>query len=810
MEKYDPKSIEAKWQKLWLEQKSFAAHDSGAKQKYYQLETFPYPSGAGLHVGHPKGFIAEDIHARYMRMQGREVLYTMGWDAFGLPTENYAIKIGKTPKEVAALNIENFRRQVRMFGLSYDWDREIDTSSPEYYKWTQWLFLQLYKKGLAYQKKGRVNWCPNDQTVLANEQVVDGHCDRCGAVIEEREMEQWFFRITDYAERLLNDLKGLDWPAATVKRQEDWIGKSEGALLTFALHTVPGQKDGAHTVQVFTTRPDTLFGATFLVISPELAESWLQLGWQVSEETNAYVKKSLSRTERDRMENVNDKTGVDTGIKAVNPATKEEIPVWVADYVLGSYGTGAIMAVPAHDERDFAFAKKFGLPIIKVITPGAQADLSVVAECWAGDGALIHSGQFDGMDSEKVKDAITAFVGGKKKTQYKIRDWSVSRQRYWGAPIPIIHCEKCGIVPVPEKDLPVLLPDDVDYRPKGMPPLASSASFMNVKCPSCGGDAKRAPETLDTFVDSSWYYLRYTDAHNNTAPFAPEKAKHWMPVDLYVIGAEHTVLHLLYSRFITKFLCDEKLLSLAEPCEPFLKVRHVGLIMGADGQKMSKSKGNVVNPDPLVEEFGADTVRLYEMFMGPFENGQPWDPQGVLGTNRFLGRLWKFAMACIAHGFPDATASAANAALHRAIKKTGEAIEQFGFNTAVSSFMILLNELEAQNNTVAKEDFESILKILHPFAPHITQELWSRLGHDTLLDFEAWPSYDPKSITASSFMLVIQIQGKMRDSIEVPLSIDEAEATRLALAREKVQSVLKGAAPTRIIYVAGKLINIVV
>ncbi|MDP2598282.1 MAG: leucine--tRNA ligase, partial [Candidatus Liptonbacteria bacterium] len=520
MKKYDFSKTEKRWQRYWLENKTFRANDDSRKKKYYQLETFPYPSAAGLHVGHPKGYIAEDIHARYMRMHGKEVLYAMGWDAFGLPTENYAIKIGKSPKEVAAENVKNFKRQVQMFGLSYDWDREIDTSGPEYYKWTQWLFIQLFKKGLACRAKAKVNWCPKDQTVLANEQVVNGKCERCGSVIEERDMEQWFLKITDYAERLLADLKGLNWPAATVKRQEDWIGKSEGAEIEFRIENLESR------IKVFTTRPDTLFGATYLVLAPEhqMLEN-PESRIENLEEVKKYVEAAKHKTELMRMQeggkdpstsSGQGKTGVELkGVKAVNPATKEEIPIWVADYVLGSYGTGAIMAVPAHDERDFEFAKKFKLPMKMVICPHYPATTCPVLDhAYVGDGHLVDSDKFNGMEAERAKWEIVKFVGGERKVQYRIRDWSVSRQRYWGAPVPMIWCEKCGVQPVPDKDLPVMLPDLKDYLPKGKPPLASSEKFMNVKCPKCGSDAKRDPETLDTFVDSSWYYLRYTDPNN--------------------------------------------------------------------------------------------------------------------------------------------------------------------------------------------------------------------------------------------------------------------------------------------------------
>jgi leucyl-tRNA synthetase len=951
---YNPQEIEKKWQKKWLDEKIFKAADDSVKPKYYQLETFPYPSGAGLHVGHPKGYIAEDIHARYERMRGHEVLYTMGWDAFGLPTENYALKVGKTPQAVTLENTDNFRRQVRMFGFSYDWDREINTSTPEYYKWTQWIFIQLFKKGLAYRAKAKVNWCPKDQTIIANEQVINGLCDRCGSVIEERFMEQWMLRITDYAERLLDGLKGLDWPPSTAKRQEDWIGKSEGAEIEFSVA-------GSDTkIKVFTTRPDTLFGATYMVLAPE-HPLVAQLKTSITnwDEVAAYAIAASHKTDLMRQETVKEKTGVELkGVRAINPATHEEIPIWIADYVLGSYGTGAIMAVPAHDERDFAFAKKFGLKIKQVVEPkfiagpGSESavkpglefikrnaicavvrnpkDDSYLCVSWkgvhmngmvtggieegedpveaarrevheetgyknlrfikkpdviinslfyhrvkeqnrwarfqyvmfelenedrdpvdekeeklhevvwkkrdefdaffsvvegqfvkslidetdyifTGDGVLRDSGSFDGMDSEAAKWEIVKLAGGVKKTQYKLRDWSVSRQRYWGAPIPMIHCEKCGIIPVPDADLPVILPALENYRPQGVAPLASDPEFINVKCPQCGAPAKRDPETFDTFVDSSWYYLRYPDPHNAAAIFDKEKTKHWMPVDIYIIGAEHTVLHLLYSRFITKFLHDEGWVPFDEP---FLKLRHQGLIRGADGQKMSKSKGNVVNPDELIAEFGADTVRLYEMFMGPFEDGAPWDPKGILGVNRFLGRFWKYvtgAMAGVAKSAVSAVTpmSSASGALHRAVKKVGEDIEALKFNTAISGLMILLNELEI-SAPLSKEELVALIKLAHPFAPHMAQELWSLMGGTTYLDFEPWPEYDPKLIIEETMTLVFQVNGKVRDSARVEAGITEDAAKKLALENAKVKAMLNGQEPKRVIYIEKKLVNIVI
>ena len=818
MKKYDPQKIENKWQKYWEAKKFYIADDKSEKPKYYQLETFPYPSAAGLHVGHPKGYIAEDIMARFNRMNGREVLYTMGWDAFGLPTENYAIKVGKSPKEVAEANIKNFKRQIKMFGLSYDWTREIDTSSPEYYKWTQWIFLQLFKAGKAYQKLAKVNWCSSCQTVLANEQVVDGKCERCGSETIQKEMKQWFFKITDYTERLLADLQGLDWPEATVKRQEDWIGKSEGSKIRFDLIDIPGQENGKHFVEVFTTRADTLFGATFLVISPELAKKWLDVGWQAEERVRKYVEESLSKKELDRLEGAGEKTGVDTGIKAVNPINNEIIPVWTADFVLGHYGTGAVFA-DAHDERDFEFAKKFSIPLKTTLRPIAKGDDSKIRnldECFTGDGILYNSGKFDGMTSEKARIEIIRELEktgmARKEINYKLRDWSVSRQRYWGAPIPMIYCGKCGTVPVSEDDLPVKLPDLKDYRPKGIPPLASSEKFLKVKCPNCNSEAKRESETLDTFVDSSWYYLRYTDSHNNKAFADKEKLIHWTPVDLYVIGAEHTVLHLLYSRFITKFLHDEGYLNFQEP---FLKLRHLGLIRGSDGHKMSKSRGNVVNPDEVVEEYGSDAMRLYEMFMGPFEDGQPWDTKGLVGMARFMNRIWNFVnqgrtfLKIQGSTFgSDGGEPASKTMVNRATKKIGEDILGFKFNTAVSELMKFLNHLE--ESQVDLGIVETYLKLLAPFAPHLAEEIWMEvLGHKESIHLEKWPEYDEKYLQEGTVDLVVQINGKTRDVLKTARNMGEEEVKAMSLASEKVKRHLEGKEVRKVVFISNRLINLI-
>ncbi|MDP3954111.1 MAG: class I tRNA ligase family protein [bacterium] len=960
MPKYNPKSIEKYWQNVWEKDKLYRAKDKSKKPKYYQLETFPYPSAAGLHVGHPKGYIAEDIHARYMRMNGHEVMYTMGWDAFGLPTENYAIKVSKSPQEVAEANIKNFKRQLQMFGLSYDWDREIDTSSLEYYKWTQWLFIELFKAGLAYRKNAKVNWCPKDQTVLANEQVVDGKCERCGSEVIQKEMEQWFFKITDYADRLLDELKGLDWPEATIKRQADWIGRSEGALIKFSI------LNSKSSIEVFTTRPDTLFGATYMVLAPE--HDLVQIlrpqikNWS---EIEKYIEQSKKKTELQRKEEEKDKTGIEMkGIKAVNPATKEEMPIWIADYVLMGYGTGAIMAVPAHDERDFEFAKKFNLPIEEVVVPniidqknppvqgkkiverknihaivrdpktdkylalkwkkfnwttfpmgGVEEGENVVdaamrevreetgfvnlklkevitgqvrAEYFAAHkdqnrvalttavvfdlvnheqndisqeekdsheiiwleksklnyehmthaeighwskrmgssfftyidrGVLINSGKFDGMDSEKAKWEITKFVGGKRQTQYRLHDWSVSRQRYWGVPIPMLYCKNCGIVPVSERELPIVLPKLEDYRPKGKPPLAGSDDFMNTTCPKCKGEAKRDPETLDTFVDSSWYYLRYTDPNNGRHIFDKNKAEHWMPVDLYVIGAEHTVLHLLYSRFITKFLNDKGFINFNEP---FKKIRHVGLIMGEDGQKMSKSRGNVVNPDELVNAVGADTARIYEMFMGPFEDSQPWDTKSIIGVHRFLNRfynLFKNNLQNTNHKTQaDSKSQTANSSLdhvlHKTIKKVGEDIKELRFNTAVSELMKLLNEFEknSDNLKLKIKNLKLFLVILAPFAPHLTEEIWMNvLGNKKSIHLQKWPEYNPNLVKEKSVDFIIQVNGRFRDSIQLPFDSPQETVMNFVLKSERIKSYVPDQKEIKkVIFVANKLINLVI
>jgi leucyl-tRNA synthetase len=782
---YDHKQIEKKWQKEWEKERLYKtpAHPDPDKKKYI-LDMFPYPSGAGLHVGHPVGYIGTDIVSRFFRMSGYDVLHPMGWDAFGLPAENYAIKTGVHPQKTTKASIAKFKEQIEMIGLSYDWEREINTSDPEYYKWTQWLFLLLYKNGLAYKKEASVNWCPKDQTVLANEQVRDGKCDRCGTQVVQKLLSQWFFKITDFAEELLNELEPLDWPEPIKLMQKNWIGKSVGATVTFPLTDIPSQTDGKHFIEVFTTRPDTLFGATFLVISPEIAQKWIEVGWQASDDVKKYVTESFKKTELVRLTQEKDKTGINAGIRAINPATGEKIPVWIADYVLGSYGTGAIMAVPAHDERDFAFAKKFKLPIQEVI----KSDEDI----YTGEGELINSGEFTGMRSDEARDKmILAF--GHEKIQYKIRDWLISRQRYWGAPIPIIYCDNCGMQPVPEKDLPVELPTDVDFLPTGESPIARSKTFHDVKCPECGGPARRDSDTMDTFVDSSWYFFRYTDP-DNKKEFASKKEMHkWMPVDTYVGGAEHAVLHLLYSRFLTKVF---KKLEFIEFDEPFVQLKNQGLVLGLDGEKMSKSRGNVINPDDVIEAYGADALRMYEMFTGPFNDVKPWSTQGIVGVARFLDKVVNLA----AEGQD-------NNDMHKLIRKITRDIHDFKFNTSIAAFMEYLNN----HKQLSKNDLQSFLKLLAPFAPHLTEELWHNLGHKKSIHLEKWPKYDENLAKDGTIKFVIQINGKKRGMISAPAGLSGPEMRKLVDASELFTKLdLANRKFEKVVFVQDKLVNFVI
>ena len=829
MASYDPKQIEEKWQKKWEEDDVYTAHDFSEKPKYYALVEFPYPSGDGLHTGHVRSYTAMDIIARKRRMEGYNVLYPIGWDAFGLPTENYAIKMGVHPKIVTKKNTDTFRRQLKSLGFSFDWAREINTTDPTYYRWTQWIFLQLFKKGLAYKERMPINWCPSCKIGLANEEVIGGKCERCGTPVERREKEQWMLAITKYADRLLADLDTVNYLEKIKTQQVNWIGRSDGAEIDFPIAGTDLK------LTAFTTRPDTLFGVTYAVIAPE-HELIVALGDRVTNraEIEEYAKKSAAKSEEERIAEGREKTGVEIkGVKAVNPANKEEIPIWVADYVLGSYGTGAIMAVPAHDVRDFEFAKRFGLEIRKVVLPkpiipgvpvgaamgGASPELRAEEELWEGVGDLINSGKFTGMDSEKAKVEIVKFVGGRLKAQFHLRDWVFSRQHYWGEPIPIIFCEKDGMVPVPENELPVLLPEIEKYQPTdtGESPLAAISEWVNTKCPKCGGPARRETDTMPNWAGSSWYFLRYVDPQNDTAPADPKKLAYWMPVDWYNGGMEHTTLHLLYSRFWNKFLND---IGVAPTSEPYKKRTSQGMVLGKGGEKMSKSKGNVVNPDFIVANFGADILRVYEMFMGPFDQAIPWDERGILGAERFLVRLWKYCQARIAEGDKDEKKDASRSVLlHRTIKKVGEDIEAMKFNTAISALMIILNELEV-SAPLAREELSALIKIIHPFVPHMAQELWSLMGNASYVDFEPWPVYDPGLIAQEKITIVFQVNGKTKDTASVDTTIDETAAKEMAFASEKVKAALAAAGgnaqgiatptPKRIIYVDKKLVNIVI
>lgn len=798
MQPYNHSEIEKKWQKIWEDQKVFAAPKK-PKNKKYVLDMFPYPSADGLHVGHVEGYTATDIISRYYRMKGFDVLRPTGWDAFGLPAENFAIKRKIHPRVAVQKNIDNFREQDKAVGLSYDYDREVNTTDPEYYKWTQWIFLKLYERGLAYQSDAPINWCPQDKTGLANEEVVDGKCDRCGTPVVKKNIRQWVLKITDYAEKLLADLDGLDWPQKIIDMQRNWIGKSEGAKIRFDI------KGSKRRLEVFTTRPDTLYGVTYMVIAPE-HELVLELTTELQKPAvEDYLEKIKGESDRDRTDASREKTGVFTGGYVTHPLTGEDVPVWISDYVLASYGTGAIMAVPAHDERDFAFATKFGLPIKQVISKdGMPHELK---EAYEEDGVLVNSKLFDGKSVSEGKQAIVKELEKEGRaeltTQYKLHDWIFSRQRYWGEPIPVIHCETCGVVPVPEKDLPVTLPEVENYEPTGTgeSPLAAIEDWVNTTCPKCGGAAKRETNTMPQWAGSCWYFLRFCDPHNAKEPWSQEAIKQWMPVDIYVGGAEHAVLHLLYARFWIKVLHDAGYLPFNEP---FKKLYNQGLILGPDGMKMSKSKGNVINPDDVVAEFGADSLRLYEMFMGPFEVEKPWDTKGINGVFRFLQKVW--TLQDIAKG---ESSSEIKNLLAKTIKKVTSDIETFQFNTAVSAMMILVNKMSKQK-TLAQEDLEALLKILNPFAPHITEEMWNQLGHKEVLVYEAWPTFDEKAAQDTEVEIAIQINGKVRARITVSADATQEQVSTMAKENETVKKYVEGKEIVKEIFVPRRLLSIVV
>lgn len=843
---YDFKAIEAKWQKKWEEEDLYRAKDlplADRANKFYGLVEFPYPSGEGLHVGHPRSYTAIDIMTRKRRMEGQNVLYPIGWDAFGLPTENFALKHKVKPQDATRKNIANFTRQLKSLGFGFDWSREINTTDPAYYKWTQWMFLKFFNSTyvekqqravpvpvgagssrpgqdgvprMAYKATTLINWCPNCKIGLANEEAQGGVCERCGWKVEKREKAQWMIRITAYAERLLKDLESVDYLEKIKAQQINWIGRSSGATINFQLSTPNFQ------IPIFTTRPDTLFGATYLVLSPEheMVEK-LMPSLTNAEEVKNYFEMAKRKTELERSSEEKEKTGAELkGIMAINPATGEEIPIWIADYVLASYGTGAIMAVPAHDERDFEFAKKFELSIKKVVRGPASEVRHPDEECFSDEGVAINSGFLDGLSTSEAKLKMTEWLKkegkGEATVTYKLRDWIFSRQRYWGEPIPIVFCEKCGAVPVPESDLPVLLPDVEHYEPTdtGESPLAAITEWVNTACPSCHDPAKRETDTMPNWAGSSWYFLRYCDSKNDKAFADPEKLKFWMPIDLYNGGMEHTTLHLLYSRFWHKFLWD--IGAVPEECgsEPYAKRRSHALILGEGGVKMSKSKGNVVNPDDVVEKYGADVFRTYEMFIGPFDADAPWDTRGIEGVKRFLEKVWRIFVE--AQFIAPKGEGAMNYApigeleilLHQTIKKVGEDIETMNFNTAVSAMMILSNAFADAGEKLPRTHAESFLKLLAPFAPHMSEELWRRLGHEDSIHLSGWPAYDPSKLQAETFELVIQVNGKVRDRLMVSSEISEEEAKATALNLLKIQAALSGKKPKNVIYVKGRLVSI--
>ncbi len=799
---YDYVQIEKKWQDIWDEKQTFAAKDDYSLPKFYGLVEFPYPSGQGLHVGHPRSYTALDIVCRKKRLQGYNVLYPMGWDAFGLPTENFAIKNHVHPAEVTKKNIANFKRQLKSLGFSFDWSREINTTDPEYYKWTQWIFLQLYKKGLAYKKKMSVNWCTSCKCVLANEEVVNGHCERCGSEVIHKEKSQWMLKITDYAEKLLEGLDNVDFIDRVKTQQRNWIGRSYGTQVKFSTNI-------GDTFEVFTTRADTLFGVTYMVMSPEhpLINKWADKITNMDEVT-AYRQEAAKKSDFERTELAKDKTGVKiSGVTAINPVNGKEVPIFIADYVLISYGTGAIMAVPAHDTRDWEFAKKFGLPIIEVVAGGEDVQAAPYTEC--ATGKLVNSGFLNGMSVEDAKKAIQEWLTernlGERKTNYKLRDWVFSRQRYWGEPIPIVHCDKCGYVPVPESELPLVLPNVDSYEPtdNGESPLAKMTDWVNTTCPHCGGPAHRETDTMPQWAGSSWYFLRYCDPHNDKALASPEALKYWMPVDWYNGGMEHTTLHLLYSRFWHKFLYD---IGAVPTPEPYAKRTSHGMILGENGEKMSKSRGNVVNPDEIVRDYGADTMRVYEMFIGDFEKAAPWSQSSIKGSKRFLDKVWALSDK-LTDG--DSYRAELESAFHRTIKKVTEDIEGLKMNTAIAALMSLLNDIQ-NTGSINKAEFKTYLILLNPFAPHMTEELWQQAGFEGMLNEAEWPKYDEAKCADSTVEIAVQVNGKIKARISVAADISAPDAIAAAKAENAVADAINGKNIIKELYVPKKLVNIVV
>ena len=816
---YDPSVVETRWRDRWATRGTHRTDIAHGERPFYALMMFPYPSAEGLHVGNLFAFTGCDIYARFQRLQGHTVFQPLGYDAFGIHSENFALKVGKHPMDLIPSNIRNFRRQLDRAGLMVDWSRSVDTTAPDYYKWTQWVFLQLYKQGLAYKKAAAVNWCPSCKTVLANEQVEGGTCERCGTVVEQRFLEQWFFKISDYAPRLLKNLETLDWSATTVQAQRNWIGKSEGAKLRFvvidpltdagssAVSVTTEMRGSTEQIEVFTTRPDTIFGATYLVLAPEHALVD-QLTAPMQEGVVREYRARASKQDLVTRKTSKEKTGEFTGSYAVNPATGALIPIWIADYVLMEYGTGAIMAVPGHDERDFEFAQKFDLPIPRVVAgEGQDAHTPFDGAAYVGEGVLVNSGEFDGLGVAEGKAKVTAWLAskhaGEAVTNYRLHDWCISRQRYWGPPIPIIYCDDCGTVPVPESQLPVVLPNIPDFKPddSGVSPLARHEEWYRVPCPTCGKMARRETDVSDTFLDSAWYFLRYPSVGRDDIAFDAAITKKWLPVTTYIGGNEHAVLHLLYSRFITMVMKDAGLIEFEEP---FTKFRAHGLII-RDGAKMSKSKGNVVNPDDYIEQWGADAFRTYLMFLGPFEEGGDFRDAGISGVKRFLDRLWASVRDC------DHTAAAddeVNRKLHATIKKVGEDVPALSYNTAIAAMMEYMNTLRKGERPTARAEVEPLVQMVAPFAPHVAEELWEMLGHTTSVFDSRWPAFNPSLLESDTIELVVQVSGKTRGKLVVPKSITQDEALAAARADASIGKFFTGE-PKKVILVPGRLLNVV-
>ncbi|GHU10013.1 leucine--tRNA ligase [Spirochaetia bacterium] len=838
MAKYPFESIEPKWQRYWEEHKTFKVTENPAtpkEKRRYILDMFPYPSGQGLHVGHPEGYTASDIYSRYLRMNGFSVLHPMGFDSFGLPAENYAIKTGTHPKITTQANIEHFRSQIKALGFSYDWDREVITSEVDYYHWTQWIFLKLFEKGLAYESDTPINWCPSCKTGLANEEVKDGCCERCGTKVTRKRIRQWILKITAYAERLLEDLDGLDWPEPVKLMQRNWIGRSEGANVTFKIdsHTDSGENSGGLSLEIYTTRPDTLFGATYMVLSPEHPLVDKITTAQQRPAVNTYIEEAAKKSDLERTDLAKVKTGVFSGAYALNPVNGVKIPIWIADYVLISYGTGAIMAVPAHDDRDWDFARVFNLPIIQVVAnekPAPGKDYSSEpAECTVADGWSVNSGEFTGLPTSEAKAKVTAWLEdkgiGKKAINYKLRDWVFSRQRYWGEPIPVVHCDHCKaeygseIVPLPENALPLTLPEVQSYTPTGTgeSPLAGITSWVSTACPRCGSPARRETNTMPQWAGSCWYFLRYLDPHNTERFADPEKISYWMPVDLYIGGIEHAVLHLLYSRFWHKVLYD---LGFVNTKEPFQRLINQGMILGEDNQKMSKSRGNVINPDDIIREYGADAMRIYEMFMGPFESSKPWMTAGLIGVSRFLERLWAISEknyldeAGLAAAISDGKISAKDIektikALHKTVKKVSQDTSTLNFNTAISAMMVYSGEL-AKYEAVPRSLWEPLIKMASVYAPHLGEELWEKSGYSESVSKAAWPVFDEALTIDDEVTIVVQVNGKIREKFTADTDAAKEQLEAAAFALPSLAKWLEGKSVVKVITVPGKLVNIVV